>query len=200
MNAIDPHTVWLADRRLWQNLEGDRWITRDERNPHADDEMTDEVLRILNQPIRDVGAAGYRIRSLLASGFLKVRKLGDGGLEFTRVATCPDPPEPVDWAEKMNAEIRRGQAAERERMKFEAEQAERHARFLNGPSQAEQIVDLVKAQVAQQIAIQLPGAVRTALREQAALETTFAPVEAGAFERHSGAVITSADIGSAEQE
>jgi hypothetical protein len=173
-HAIDPHVAWLADQRLWQNLDGEHWITEDERNPYSGDEMTAEILRVVNQPVRDYGAVGRRIRSLLEHGFLKVRKLDDGRVEFTRVAECPEPPKPVDWAEQMNAELRKGQAAERARMEFEQKQRETHARFLAGPSQAEQIAELVR----QQVAIQLPGAVRTALREQAALGKTSALVGA----------------------
>jgi hypothetical protein len=181
LHAIDPQTAWLADRRLWQNLDGDHWITQDERNMYAGDEMTDEILRVLNQPVRDYSAAQRRIRSLLDHGFLKVRKLDDGRLEFTKVGVCPEPPEPVDWAEQMNANLRREQAVERKRMESEAEQREKHARFLAGPSQAEQIRELVTQTVREQVAIQLPGAVRegvaAALREQEALGNS-APVGA----------------------
>lgn len=182
---IDPHTVWLADRRLWQNFDGDRWIMQDERNPYAGDEMTAEILRILNQPVRDTSAAQRRIRSLLASGFLKVRTLDDGRLEFTKVGVCPEPPAPVDSAEQMNNELRQGQAVEQARRDREYELYEQAQAVLDGPRLAAERSDF---------AYRLNEA---GLSESKVREMVREEIER-AFERHLGAVTTSADIGSAE--
>jgi hypothetical protein len=163
--SADP--VRLFAVRLWRGIGPGREFTLParQRGVSGCDPLLGAIDDFLESQVRGDSS---RISLLVGNGFVHTILSEDGRTLTYRLAKSEPPIDTRSLVEREQAAIDAEVARQRARMARELEIAEKHARFLNGPSQAEQITQLV----AQQIALQLPGAVRAALREQAALAPT----------------------------
>lgn len=153
-NSADA--AYLAGRKLWGQLSRGPWVC-DERG--YTDPLQEEIVELTGREIpgspgvkfKDYASAMVRVRQLRDFGFLTVERLDSRTVRYTKAKRCPEPPGRGDWVAEANREIQRQVQAEQAQHAAELRTAEEHRRFFEGPSQAEQIRELVEQQVAERI-------------------------------------------------
>jgi hypothetical protein len=128
---------YLALKRLWQQLPP-TMHSEDEHNLVTDKSVA-TIIRVAGlgdgtrgKPLDYAGATSRRAM-LLRLGALKARRSGNGTIEFTKSETFPEPPDPHEWVDRANKEIREKAAEEQWKFAHEANARQAAADALNAP-------------------------------------------------------------------
>jgi hypothetical protein len=135
---------------LWKRLGGP-WTVRND-NQLVDHPLLNEILAVTRSGPQapDYGIASAWRTGLVNAGFLTVRRLDNGDIEYRKAEKCPEPDKRT-FMEKEQERIDAQVALERRLRKEEEDARERAARF-HGPSLAQQIPEYVKQRVEEAVA------------------------------------------------